>query len=194
MRLRVSTLLAVWLAFLPAASAHADQSRSGFWFGFGAGYGSARVECDGCADSDREGSLSGYVKLGGTLSRHVLLGAKLNGWTKERGGTRVTLGNASGTLTLYPGAYSGFFLEAGLGLSYVDTNARSGALNVGVSKTGFGFTAGLGWDIRVGHNVSLTPSVSYYYGSPGDISLDRVVVLPNVRQSIGEVALGLTFH
>jgi hypothetical protein len=194
MRLRVAFSLLASLMLLSAAPARADQYRSGFWFGFGAGYGSARVDCDGCGDSDREGSLSGFVRLGGTLNRHVLLGVRGSVWSKEREGTRVTLGNGSGTITLYPGTYSGFFLEAGLGVAYVDTSVRQGAFDVSVSKAGFGFSTSIGWDLRVGRNFSLTPSVSYYYGHPGDISLDRVVVLSDVRQSIAEFALGFTFH
>jgi hypothetical protein len=194
MRVRLAVSLVASSLVLSALPARADQYRSGFWIGFGAGYGSAKVDCDGCGSSDREGSLSGYVRLGGTLNRHVLLGVRGNIWTKERNGTRVTLGNGSGTLTLYPGAYSGFFLEVGLGVAYVDTSVRQGAFDVSVSKAGFGFSTSIGWDLRVGRNFSITPSVDYYYGHPGDISLDRVVVLSNVRQSIAEFALGFTFH
>src|SRR5262245_24335698 len=194
MRFPVAASLVVSSLLLSAASAGAEPYRSGFWFGFGAGYGSARLDCDGCGEPDREGSVSGYVRLGGTLNRHVLLGVRGNAWTKERDGTRVTLGNGSGTITLYPGAYSGFFLEAGFGVSWVDTSVREGAFDVSVSKAGFGFTSSLGWDLRVGRNFSLTPSLSYYYGHPGDISLDRVVVLADVSQSVWEISLGLTFH
>jgi Outer membrane protein beta-barrel domain len=194
MRLRTTVSLVSSCLLLSAASARAEPYRSGFWFGLGAGYGSARVDCDGCGDTDREGSVSGYVRLGGTLNRHVLLGVRANGWTKEQSGTRVTLGNASGTLTLYPGAYSGFFLELGFGVAWVDTSVRQGAFDVSVSKAGFGVTSTLGWDLRIGRNVSLTPSLSYYYGRPGDISVDRVVVLPNLTQNVWEIALGITFH
>jgi len=194
MRALVAVSLVSSSLLLSAPPAHAEQYRSGFWFGLGAGYGSAQVDCDGCGSSDREGSLSGYVRLGGTLNRHVLLGVRANAWSKEREGTRVTLGNGSGTLTLYPGAYSGFFLEVGFGVAWVDTSVRQGAFDVSVSKAGFGFTTSIGWDLRIGRNVSLTPMVSYYYGHPGDISLDRVVVLSDVRQSNAEFSLGITFH
>src|SRR5262245_42636802 len=133
MRFRGALSLVASSLLLSAASAGAEPYRSGFWFGLGAGYGSARVDCDGCGNPDREGSVSGYVRLGGTLNRHVLLGGRFNGWTKERNGTRVTLANASGTLTLYPGAYSGFFLELGFGVAWVDTSVREGALDVSVN-------------------------------------------------------------
>ncbi len=193
MRVGMPVALATWV-LVSAAPAHA-QVREGFWFGFGLGYGSARIECDGgCADGDRDGSVSGFVKLGGTLNRHLLLGAEVNGWTKEEDGVRATLGNLSGTLTLYPGAHSGFFLKAGAGLGYFDTSAQQGSLSVSVSETGFGFVAGVGWDLRLGGNLSLTPVVNLNYGWPGDVVFDRVVVLPNVRQSVIEFGIGLTFH
>src|SRR5262245_30937851 len=194
MRVRVAVSLVASFLLLSVASARAEPYRSGFWIGFGAGYGSARVDCDGCGNSDREGSVSGYLRLGGTLNRHVLLGARVNGWTKEQSGTRVTLGNGSGTLTLYPGAYSGFFLEVGFGVAWIHTSVREGAFDVSVNKAGFGLTSTIGWDLRVGRNFSLTPSLSYYYGRPGDISVERVVVLPNVTQGVWEIALGFTFH
>src|SRR5262245_9423837 len=183
------------VVLVSAAPARAAQVREGFWLGFGGGYGSASVDCDdGCNGDDREGSISGFVKLGGTINRHVLLGVEANGWTKEESGVRVTLANVSGTVTLYPGAHSGFFLKAGAGLAYVDTSARQGSLDVSVSQTGFGLVTGLGWDLRLGGNISLTPCVNFNYGWPGDISLDRVVVIQGFRYNVVEFALGLTFH
>jgi opacity protein-like surface antigen len=182
------------LLLVSAAPAHA-QARAGFWLGFGAGYGQARVDCDeGCEDGDREGSVSGFFKLGGTLHRRLLLGVEVNGWTKEESGVRATLGNLSGTLTVYPGARSGFFLKAGAGIAYVDTSTRQGSLEVSLNETGFGFVAGAGWDLRLADNLSLTPCVNFNYGWPGDVVFDRVVVFPGFRQSVIDFAVGLTFH
>jgi Outer membrane protein beta-barrel domain len=192
--MRVGLPFAVAAVVLVSVAPARAQERDGFWFGFGAGYGSARVDCDTCDDDNREGSLVGFVKLGGTLSRRLLLGAEVNAWTDSQDDARVTLGNLSATLTIYPGARSGFFFKVGAGLSYVDTNVRQGSLDVSVSETGFGFVTGVGWDLRIGDNLSLTPCVNFNYGWPGDIVLDRVVVLPGFRQGVVDFALGLTFH
>jgi opacity protein-like surface antigen len=182
---------------VPAWAGH-SQEREGFWIGFGAGYGSASIDfdCDFCdvAGDGREGSVTGFLKLGGTLNESVLLGVETNAWSKDQGGARITLGNVSGTVTFYPSASSGFFLKAGAGVSYVDTGFDEGSLSVSLSKTGFGFLAGVGYDLRVGRNVSITPSVNYYYGKPGDIEFQGETALPNFRYNVFDFGVGVTFH
>ena len=76
-------------AMLPqAASAQGHpQTRQGFWFNGGIGYGSL-----GCQDCDgREGALSGNLAIGGTVSQQVLLGAGVNGWPKSENGAELTV-------------------------------------------------------------------------------------------------------
>ena len=64
-----------------AASAQYPQVREGFWIGFGFGYGSLGLS--DCEECDREGGLSGFLKLGGTLSDKWLLGFESNSWIDE---------------------------------------------------------------------------------------------------------------
>lgn len=181
--------------FVPASAWAGDpQVREGFWIGFGAGYGWADVSCDECGDGgDREGSITGFVKLGGTLNERVLLGVETNVWTKEQDDVRVTLGSLAGTVTLYPQASSGFFLKAGVGLSYLDTGVRAGSVSLSASKTGWGFMAGLGYDLRLDRNVSITPCVNYYYGKPGDLTFEGETVA-GWKQNVIDVGIGVTFH
>jgi hypothetical protein len=89
--------LGIMLLASPAAWAGHPQGRKGFWIGFGGGYGSADIHCDGC-DGDRQGSFTGSFKLGGTLSDKVLLGVESNGWFKEEEGVTP----ASGSRTSRP--------------------------------------------------------------------------------------------
>lgn len=151
----------VLLASSSAWAGH-PQERQGFWIGFGGGYGSAygEADCQDCDGGDREGSFTGFLKLGGTLNDRVLLGVEGNAWVKEQDGLTLTLGSFTGTVTFYPQASSGFFLKGGVGLSYVDTEFGDGSLSVSASKTGWGVLAGLGYDLRVGRNISITPSVN----------------------------------
>src|SRR5690242_1811191 len=64
-----------------AASAQHPQHREGFWIGFGFGYGSANGTCTGCSSAS-EGGVTGFLKLGGTLSPNVLLGGAVNAFSK----------------------------------------------------------------------------------------------------------------
>src|SRR5215510_8344338 len=84
----------------PQAWAGHPQERRGFWIGFGGGYGSASAsaDCDECGGDDREGSFTGFLKLGGTLSPNVLLGVESNAWVKSEEGATLTLGSATATI------------------------------------------------------------------------------------------------
>jgi hypothetical protein len=159
----------------PAAQAQHTQSRQGFWFGVGMGVGS--LGCDGCGD--RTSGASGYLKLGGTVNQHVLLGFESNGWYKDESGVTVTQGNFSGAVYWYPSAASGFFAKTGLGYSVlnVDTGFGNG------SSTGFGFLAGLGYDVRVGGNTSITPTANWFRGDFDGGSSD-----------VFQLGLGITLH
>ena len=84
--LRATGFCALLTALLAtSAFAQQAQTRQGFWVGGGMGYGSLGLSCEGCGDIDREGGLSGYAKLGGTLRQNILLGVEMNGWTKSEG-------------------------------------------------------------------------------------------------------------
>jgi len=168
-RIGLWTLVAV--AVLPTGTAlAATQEREGFWIGFGFGYGSARVSCDDCVANGREGGLAGFLKVGGTLNRKVLLGTEVSFWTKTQAVDTLNFGNATFTVTFYPWTSSGFFVKGGAGLSLVNTDVVEGGdlitLDLG---DGFGAIAGVGYDLRIRRNLSITPVCNFYMGWPGDL-------------------------
>ena len=146
----VVALLAVATTLLPAAATAQAPARSGFFIGFGFGGGSFGIE-----DADeRETSISGYFKIGGALSDHVLLGAESSGWTKEESGITVTSGALSAMAYVYPNPAGGFFLQGGLGIASLE--AEVDGFGSG-SETGTAFTLGAGFDIGFGGRFGLTP-------------------------------------
>lgn len=147
------------------------QERSGFWGNVGFGYGS--LGCQDCIG--REGGLSGGLSLGGTVSDRFLLGVGTTGWTKEIDGERLSVGTFDLRLRFYPVVASGFFITAGLGAGSVSY--------AGESELGAGAVIGLGWDVRVGRNVSITP---FYNGFA--MSNDTT------DANVGQIGLGVTFH
>lgn len=185
----------VVLLVSPHAWAGHPQERQGFWIGFGGGYGSAeaRADCEGCS-GDREGSYTGFIKLGGTLNDKVLLGVEGNAWVKDVDDATLTLGSFTGTVTFYPQASGGFFLKGGVGVSYVDTEVSEGSFSASLSKTGWGVLAGIGYDVRVGRNISLTPCVNFHYGKPGDIDFEGEALFGGWSQNVVSFELGITFH
>ena len=58
------------------------HTRSGLWLNFGPGYGS--LGCHDC--SRREGSWTGGLAVGGTLSQKVVIGVGTIGWSKSEKG------------------------------------------------------------------------------------------------------------
>ena len=155
------------------------QTRQGFWINFGLGYGTL-----GCVDcSDREGGLSGGLALGGTLGERWLLGVGTTGWTKSEEGATLTASTITATARFYPALGSGFFLLGGLGLGSLDARFDYQGFAVSAGRTGAGAVLGLGWDLRVGDNVSLTPFWNGY-----------AIALDGGDANVGQLGIGLTVH
>jgi hypothetical protein len=147
------------------------QIRDGFWFSAGLGFGS--IGCEDCLG--REDGLSGGLALGTVVSDRVLLGVGTTGFAKSIGGEVLSVGTLDARIRFYPVRTSGFFLNGGIGL---------GSLSfAGESEFGVGAMLGLGWDIRVGKNVSLTP---FWNGFAMSNS--------NVDANVGQIGLGFTIH
>jgi len=188
--LRSSMVVAVLLLFASVLEAQHPQVRKGFWIGFGIGYGSAKPSCDGCGTLNSEGSWTGHLRLGGTMSPHVLLGGDVDVWTKSDSGATLSLGNVTAAVYYYPTPASGLFLKGGLGGSAFngDSNGPS------ADGAGYGFTLGAGYDLRVGTNISLTPVANLMWGHVGDIKSNGSVVITGWKQTIFEFGLDVTFH
>lgn len=171
-------LLALALASTASAQ-QAAQTRQGFWIGGGMGYGSMGLHCTGCTGVDRQGGLSGYIKLGGTLRENILLGVESNGWRKSEAGATVTMGNFSGAAYWYPMATQGLFLKGGVGYSIMRLDDGTTATD----DSGFGLLGGVGYDIRVGRNLSVTPVANWFRGGFDGGSADVL-----------QLGLGVTSH
>lgn len=175
-RARALTTLAL-LATLGAMplDAQRPQVRQGFWANLGLGVSS--LGCDDCGD--RETGTAVAIALGGTLNQKWQLGGGIHGWTKTEDGVTLTVGLASALTKFYPSATGGFHLIGGLGIASIDLSVG----NVSGTERGWGMLLGLGYDIRVGRNVSLSPfwnGVATWYDD-GDLNF-------------GQLGLGVTVH
>lgn len=156
------------IAPAPAARPH---TRNGFWFNAGLGFGSS-----GCQDCfGRQDGLSGGLSLGTTVSDRVLLGVGTTGFAKTILGETFSVGTLDARVRFYPVRSSGFFLNGGIGLGSMSY--------AGESEFGVGVMLGLGWDIRVGRNVSLTP---FWNGFAMSNS--------SVDANVGQLGIGFTIH
>jgi hypothetical protein len=152
------------------------NTRQGFWFNIGLGAGS--LGCDDC--DTRTNGLSGQLSLGGTISPRFLLGVSSNGWTKSEDGVTLTMGALTTAFRFYPSATGAFYLTGGLGLATLDLGVEGYGSE---SEMGVAALLGLGYDIRVGDSISLTP---FWNGIGGSFH--------GGGANFGQIGLSITWH
>lgn len=165
-------------AFSVAGTAQAQntQTRDGLWFSGGLGYGS--LGCDGC--DSREGGVSGGLSFGGTITPRLLLGAGASGWTKSEQGATLTVGLVDARVRFYPQTRGGFFVTGGVGVGSVSASVDGFGSD---TETGVGLILGMGYDIRVARNTSITP---YWNG--------YAMKNDNTDANVGQLGLAITIH
>lgn len=154
-------ILAAALVVVPQDASAQAPARDGFFIGLGLGGGS--FSCSTCVD--RQSGVSGQLKLGTTISQQMLIGLESSAWTKEEGGARLTHANVSAMAQFYPMVTSGFFLRGGVGVSTLRAAASVDGTSFSVTERGLGLTAGLGYDVRVGNNFSVSPFGTFDWGN-----------------------------
>ena len=184
--LRLTFVTAVLFLSSPLSlQAQGGHAHDGFWIGFGIGGGSAKV-----VDSDQDalGGGAAYLRLGGTLSQRWLLGGEVIGWGRSEDNISYTRSNTTVTAMFYPSQNGGFYLKGGLGFSFVDARTDAIGLDISYSRGGGGLTLGLGFDIKLGSNIYLTPNLDWLFQTielnNGDIQ----------KANIGLLTLGLIWH
>lgn len=141
----------------PGHAQRREPRHDGFWVAFGLGAGSNLTEG---YDDGRLGG-AGYVRLGGTVSPMLLIGGEAMGWVREQNGTTVSQGNLTASVLLYP-VRRGLYLKGGLGFASWSQASRPAAnTTVTITEGGFGTTLGGGYDLQIGNNLFLTPSLDF---------------------------------
>ena len=148
--------VAIVLGLLVAGSTVAEsqglvrqKARDGFWFGLGLGGGIEDFDVD--VGFDRGRGLGAYIRLGGTVNDHVLVGGEVLVWENDNQNGEISRVNVTATGLFYPSATGGWFVKAGGGVaSYT---------NFGFEMTGVGTTLGTGIDLRISDKFSITPNV-----------------------------------
>ena len=185
---RSIAMIVICLLFLNAdAWAQQQHRHEGFWIGFGIG-GGANLSTG--LDDERRGGGAGYLRLGGNLSQQFLIGGELLIWGR-RDDTIIgsnSLGtirsNVTVTVLFYPDEAGRFFIKGGLGGAAVEYEIAG----VEIGETGGAATLGLGYDIRLGRNIFLTPNIDWMMQTFEDASGDRAT------NSLVLLTVGLTWH
>jgi hypothetical protein len=185
--LRISWLVSAALVLLsPVAhgQSQSGQQHQGFWVGFGLGAGwNTNTDLAGGG----RGGLDVYVRLGGTLSQRLLLGGEALAWAQAENNTSLVRANTTFSAMFYPFRAGGLYIKGGLGLAHIETAFVAGRVAGTASTTGFGSTWGLGYDVRLGNNLYLTPNI--------DLLVQAFDVYgTETTESIAVFTLGLVWH
>jgi hypothetical protein len=180
MRMRMAAVLAV--VAMPLAAQR--PMRSGFWLEAGGGGGNIHLGCATCAEPTVIYGRSGYVRLGGGISRRIHWGIEVFGLLDEEfrandTGEPIIFENASiSPVVLWYPWEGGIFFKGGLGVSSaaVETPASDGSPPIVVSGTGSGLTFGIGLDVPVHKWFSVTANFGVYYSAVGDVALTGSIV------------------
>jgi hypothetical protein len=154
-----------------------EGGRGGFWGGLGIGAGGESFDLrDGAGYSDQLYRPTISLRLGGTVSQHVRLGAEVLAWINENGDATESLTSFLFIGQFYPVGSSGLYLKGGAGLGRNAVDFRDG---YGIGDTGFAGLLGAGWEVRLGRRWFLNPAVDLvehrYTGRGGDRYRERLV-------------------
>jgi hypothetical protein len=122
--------------------------RAGLWLSAGAGAG---------IRSEAGAGFGAYVRMGGTLSRNLLLGGEVIGIFDPGPSADVTLGNATVVAVFDPAERGGLLWKGGIGLASFTT--RVDELDVTGDDQGVGITLGAAYDVALGTNLWLTANL-----------------------------------
>ncbi|HEU4699431.1 MAG TPA: outer membrane beta-barrel protein [Gemmatimonadales bacterium] len=189
-------LLAALAALAVTAAPVAAQSAwrtPGAWLGAGIGAGAGAFTCDACLTSRETGPTLGLA-AGVTLTPRFAVAARLDGWVRPHDGVRDHIGAIGAAAYLFPFARQGLFVSGGLGLSRARVLTHHEGTTDRTSATGLALLAGLGYDLGVTRQVSLTPALEFHTALPSALRLNGRASGVNVRPSWLEARLGLAWH
>ena len=153
------------------------HDRSGFFIGFGLGFGTANYTTGSALDgsTDDSGGGVGNFRLGGALTERVLLGLETSAWVRSENNATLTFTALTAALTWYPGD-GGAYIRGGFGFGSSKYEIEGVVLGVpvDVSKTDGGWTllgAG-GYEWRLTDKFALGPQLEVVYLGLGGELID----------------------
>lgn len=185
--LLVTSLLLLFAA--PHLAGQRVAERHGFWFGGGVGMGSARLSCSIC-QGGRDGGLSGYLRLGATVSPQVLIGGETTVWYHSEAAVDYLLGSVQAVLYLYPVKRSGFYLKTGFGLAQYSAKDAQDE----VSTQALAGQIGVGYELAINSGLSIVPYANFLGSTGADLKFNSTVSSLSANTSLIQLGVGITLH
>ncbi|HEY7192290.1 MAG TPA: hypothetical protein VH439_00970 [Gemmatimonadales bacterium] len=157
-----------------------ERHRRGLWGEFGSGPGYVRLACSGCSDIVEATGATSYLRIGGVISRKVVIGFEVFtllddafGFTPQDTSATAETGTAAIIVMWYPGRH-GLYLKGGVGAAFgefsIPADSGSGRVVADTSTGGgMGLTFGVGWDIAISRKFALTANAATFVTALGDV-------------------------
>jgi hypothetical protein len=177
---------------MKAAEQSSAQMREGYNASLGLGAGSSGVTCSGCA-TNRSTGFSGYARLGKAWSSSVILGAELNAWNKSQNSATARTGMLDAIAQWYPSMTNNFFVKGGMGIGRTRLEDKSTAPTTVLQSTGFGYQAGVGYDVPIARRFSITPYVNYLATAGANAQMNGQSLNTKMNSNYVQYGLGLSW-
>ena len=163
--------------------------RHGLWVGAGLGLGSAQMTCSVC-QGGRDRGTTGYLRIGTTVGKNVLLGAETNIWYHTQSRIDYLLAAISGVVYLYPRPGSGFYLKTGAGFAQYSAKDNTDK----VSSNSIALQVGAGWEVLLTRSMSIVPFLNFLGTTGGDVRINRTISGLSANTSLIQLGVGVTLH
>ncbi|MFN2567247.1 MAG: hypothetical protein ABR499_19805 [Gemmatimonadaceae bacterium] len=181
-------------ALLLFASSASAQARQGFTVSFGLGAGSAGFSYEGSTSEERATGPSGYLRVGGAVTPSLIIAGESHGWTRSEGSVTSRVGYLMAVAQWYPQATGGFHLLGGLGLGMISENDTDPGFAYELESVGAAVQFGLGYDVRMSRNFSLSPYVNFLGMGGGEPKLDGTGLGGTLSANVVQFGLGFSWH
>jgi hypothetical protein len=191
MRRFIGTAAALLLVASPALGQNA--ARQGFTVSFGLGAGSAAASYEGNT-TERISGPSGYLRVGGAVSPTLVIAGESHGLTRKDGTLTSHFGYLLAIAQWYPQPSGGFYVSGGLGLGVIREDDSDPGFDYELQSVGAAAQVGLGYDVRMTRNFSLTPYVNFLGMGGGKPSLNGQGQSGTMSANAVQFGLGFTWH
>lgn len=191
--LRSSVFFLLALAPTLAAAQGNPQTRKGFGISFGLGGGTVGTSCSGCT-SERAGGIVVYLRIGGHVNQNLFLAGEANAWVNGDENIDESLAFSTFVAHWYPNTDGGLYLRAGIGISEYENIVGTPTGTTTFNAMTPAWTFGVGNDIRVGKNFSLTPFANAYGTAEATMMNNGATTGSKFSNTVLQFGLGFTWH
>jgi len=174
------------------AQAQADRNHRAWWAGGEIGEGQLSLASDQI-HRDRTPTFALGVFGGHRLGDHARVGLEINGWLLQGFNLNdptvgESVSNVLGVIDVFPARKIPLFVRGGGGLAMYQNNrpGESGG-------TGWSWTGGAGYEIRLSERLGFAPIVGYAYGRFDDVR-NPITVETGRHYSVIEFRVAVIWH